>query len=241
MAKVNKYGLLLGSILLGIITMSLARKIRRGLVRKLPSQEQLQKISKNKGMASAVPPGTVKEKLPQQAINLVHRWRCVGASVRGTRHVLSRSPCQDYHCFEQLPTGELIVAVADGAGSSSQSEIGARLACAAAVEKLKLTLSGQKLKTDEAWQLAIQAAFTAALASLSSEAQQKKISVSEFATTLIVMVFTQNLVVGGMVGDGTGVVKDAAGNLACIFTPQKGEYANQAYFLTTPHALSIAG
>lgn len=178
-----------------------------------------------------------KDKDHHSAKSISQQWFCIGASVQGTRHIISDSPCQDYHRCEYLPTGELVVAVADGAGSAAQSEIGARLACEAAVENLKCTVSHQKLDTDEVWQAAIYAAFKAGIEKLVCEAYWQEVAVREFATTLIIMVFTQDLVVGGMVGDGAGVVCDIQGNFWCIFTPQKGEYVNQTYFLTTPHAL----
>jgi hypothetical protein len=231
-------GCLVGGVIFEVIFMSLSERAQKAKDRKRPDQDQSSTKTKKKGARKPTGSTSSEENHNQQSELIAHRWQCVGASVKGTMHALSKSPCQDYNCYESLPNGELIVAVADGAGSASQAKIGAELACKAAVEYLKRALRNDGVKTDDAWRRTISATFDTALTRLFREAQTKQIALSEFATTLIVMVFTQDLIVGGMVGDGTGVVMDAEGNLSCIFVPQKGEYVNQAYFLTTPHALS---
>lgn len=220
--------------------MSLSKRLQKAQKRQQSSQAQLQTLSQTKGKINPTSSSsTLKRENSRRSSNLMTRhWHCIGASVRGTKAIISESPCQDYHCYKYLPTGELVVAVADGAGSASQADVGAYLACEAAVERLQLTLKDQKMETDEMWHGAICTAFDAAVTKLLREAQVKKIAVHEFATTLILMVFTPDLVVGGMVGDGTGIIKDAKENIFCIFTPQKGEYANQAYFLTAPQVLN---
>lgn len=50
------------------------------------------------------------------------RWRVAAASVRGTTHEKTGQPCQDAHCWEQLPESVLVAAVADGAGSAALGE-----------------------------------------------------------------------------------------------------------------------
>ena len=68
-------------------------------------------------------------------------WRVAAASVVGTSHVKSGQPCQDAHEWRVLPSGFLIAAVADGAGSAALAEIGATLAARAAVQALAEALS----------------------------------------------------------------------------------------------------
>ena len=52
-------------------------------------------------------------------------WRVIGASVSGVRHRREDMPCQDYWGYRTLPTGEVVVAVADGAGSAPLAAEGA--------------------------------------------------------------------------------------------------------------------
>jgi serine/threonine protein phosphatase PrpC len=60
----------------------------------------------------------------------------IGKSVQGASHISGNVPCQDAHRIECLADGTLVVAVADGHGSSScvYSDRGARLAVDAFVE-----------------------------------------------------------------------------------------------------------
>src|SRR5438045_2719653 len=55
-------------------------------------------------------------------------WAALGDSVAGTSHRARGVPCQDAFRFSAF--GEwLVIAVADGAGSASHSDVGATLAC----------------------------------------------------------------------------------------------------------------
>src|SRR4051812_6650818 len=55
-------------------------------------------------------------------------WTALGDSMAGTSHRAHSTPCQDAFRFSTF--GEwLVIAVADGAGSSSHSDVGATLAC----------------------------------------------------------------------------------------------------------------
>jgi serine/threonine protein phosphatase PrpC len=64
-------------------------------------------------------------------------WRVLGASVVGVSHVAHGTPCQDAHAHRLLPGGLLAVAVADGAGSASRSDEGAKAAVEAALDALE--------------------------------------------------------------------------------------------------------
>lgn len=66
-------------------------------------------------------------------------WRVIAASEIGTRHVRDGLPCQD-RCehrqtiHEQSGERYFVSAVADGAGTAAQSEIGATVATQTAVD-----------------------------------------------------------------------------------------------------------
>jgi hypothetical protein len=59
-------------------------------------------------------------------------WKLLFQSVQGTAHERAGQPCQD-SCLARLRrSGQgpvLILACADGAGSASHADLGARLAC----------------------------------------------------------------------------------------------------------------
>lgn len=225
----------ISSLLWVVVTMSLINRLQKAQKRQRSNTENLEEDMTRKGNSGKRQNSTkFRGKKQKAVVESTNHWKCVGASVQGTGH----SPCQDFHCYGYLPTGELLVAVADGAGSAAKAEIGAQLACNAAIEALTLTLGREQLESDELWHSAIHLAFRSALEKLSSEAQAEGVSLKEFATTLIVMVCTNQLIVGGMIGDGTSVIRDIEGNISCLFVPQKGEYANEAWFLTTPNALN---
>src|SRR5712692_9506769 len=59
--------------------------------------------------------------------------RIFGSAVIGPLHVQMNLPCQDACTFQSVPCGVGVIAVADGLGSASKSEVGARLAVHAAV------------------------------------------------------------------------------------------------------------
>ncbi|MBX7223051.1 MAG: protein phosphatase 2C domain-containing protein [Blastocatellia bacterium] len=167
-----------------------------------------------------------------------HLWRCLAASVCGTSHGQTQTPCQDAHAFQKLANGVLVFAVADGAGSAGLSDIGARLAVATAIERL-----------------AAQGTFTADLAALRSlfreavenvigrlhtEAQTHEVPVRELATTLIAGVVGPDLAAVLQIGDGGVVVQWEDGSLATFSAPHNTEYVNQTVFVTSRQALETA-
>src|SRR5262245_40585541 len=71
-------------------------------------------------------------------------WRYAGASVIGTSHGKSGSPCQDKHdcrIFWEKEQPILAIAVSDGAGSATNSTIGASITCATLLEQVEVFLS----------------------------------------------------------------------------------------------------
>src|SRR6516164_5151165 len=72
-------------------------------------------------------------------------WRFASATVIGTSHVKSGTPCQDhYRCrvFRNDADEPIVaVAVSDGAGSASRGEDGAAITCASLIEQVELFLA----------------------------------------------------------------------------------------------------
>jgi hypothetical protein len=164
-------------------------------------------------------------------------WRVVGASVRGTSHEKSGQPCQDAHLWRILPDNVLMLAVADGAGSASLAEIGAKVAVEAVVANLLAQQTIPLPQTDAEWQFRLQGVLKAALAAIVQEASVRKTSTRELASTLIVAVATPQMIAATQVGDGAVVLGDSAGNIMALTKPQCGEYLNETTFLISPGAL----
>jgi hypothetical protein len=58
-----------------------------------------------------------------------------------------------------------------------------------------------------------------------------------FATTLTYAVVSDAVLAVGQIGDGVAVAQDEAGELFAASQPQRGEYANETFFLTAEAAL----
>lgn len=164
-------------------------------------------------------------------------WHVIGASVVGTSHLETGAPCQDAYLVRALPTGELIIAMADGAGSAPRSAEGAALAVRSAVDSLTWACQEEAPGDAEVWQNTMRQCFIDASHALIEMAEREGSALRQFATTLTCAVLTTDLVVLGQIGDGFAVAQDEEQMLVALSVPQRGEYANEAYFLTMPDAL----
>jgi hypothetical protein len=165
-------------------------------------------------------------------------WRVVGASVQGTSHLDKNTPCQDAHAHCFGGGGELLLAIADGAGSAERSQEGAQCAVQQVVAALDAALR-KGVPVDEAgWHTLMMQAFAAARQAVMQIATDQNVSLRSFATTLACAVVCDDWMVVGQIGDGAAVAEDEHGALFMTARPQRGEYANEAYFLTMPDALN---
>lgn len=134
-------------------------------------------------------------------------WRALGVSVRGFDHADDNTYRDDAAALAVVGPW-LICAVADGVGSAKLSRFGAREAVNAAVARIT---EGVRLLTtpadDSQLSAIMNAAMTAALSALRGEAERRKRPLSEFATTLLLVIHghapdSTQLVVAAQVGDG---------------------------------------
>ena len=164
-------------------------------------------------------------------------WQVVGAAVQGLSHQKQGLPCQDALEYRCLPGGALLVALADGAGSATRSELGARAAVQAAVDALTSGLeSGLPAECCD-WVEMFLETFESARTALIQLAEECEEPLRVFATTLTCLVATPEQLVVGQLGDGAVVARGADGVLDTITTVQRGEYANETNFLTQEQAL----
>jgi len=167
------------------------------------------------------------------------QWRVVASSVRGTSHEQTGMPCQDFHQWAALSETLLVAAVADGAGSAAQAELGAATAAVAAVDFLRTCFSDSApaATDDAAWLELVTESVASAKEAVAGEAKRRLIEISQLASTLIVVVAGTGFVAAVQVGDGAVVIAQADGKLVSLTRPAQSEYLNETVFLTSTEAL----
>lgn len=169
-----------------------------------------------------------------------YRWDVAGASIQGISHTKCKLPCQDAHLWREGPKGSLVLAVADGAGSASLSQVGAARAVIAAVEWVVELLKDDWPRNNDDWRAMLTASLQTAHDSVIASAEKRKVSPRELATTLIVVVATPTGVAAAQIGDGAAVVLTEDRQLRALTIPQSGECINETSFFTAPDYLEAA-
>jgi len=164
-------------------------------------------------------------------------WQVIGAAVQGLSHQKQGLPCQDALEYRCLPDSALLVALADGAGSATRSELGARAAVQAAMDSLASSLECSQPAECCDWVNLFWETFESARAALIQLAEERDEPLHAFATTLTCLAATPEQLIVGQLGDGAVVARGANGVLDTVTTLQRGEYANETYFLTQEQAL----
>lgn len=165
-------------------------------------------------------------------------WHVIGAAVAGTSHHRDQIPCQDAFAHRLLPTGELVIAVADGAGSASHAAAGALLLVTTAVDTAAATLANYQPLSRQAWRVVIADAFATARAQVLAHAADQAQRARDYAATLVLLILHAEGAACGLVGDCAAVVLDEAGQLVSLCAPQRGEYANTTNFVVQPKGLA---
>ncbi|MGD0109468.1 MAG: PP2C family serine/threonine-protein phosphatase [Rhodopila sp.] len=170
-------------------------------------------------------------------------WRIAKACVRGTAHRAQGEECQDRFVAEEVRSGcgevVAVAAVADGAGSASHSGPGAQVAVDGFIDCIVAALKDARVAElpDEAPRAWLRAMRRNVL----EEAAKAGRPVQEYACTFLAVVAGEEAGIFLQLGDGLIAVRggDAATwEVAC--TPQRGEYVNQTWFLTSADALERA-
>jgi serine/threonine protein phosphatase PrpC len=183
--------------------------------------------------ASPAPPSQLEPETPVRAIS---GWRVVDALAAGTSHERLGLPCQDALAY-QAGEHNLLVALSDGAGTAEWSQHGAQTAVQAALEALAAALD-EGLPADQAgWQDMLCAAIVAARSALENLAEIEEQPLRAYAATLSLVVASADQLVVAQLGDGAVVAGESPDDLFLANRFQRGEYANETYFLTQEDAL----
>lgn len=155
--------------------------------------------------------------------------KAIAVSVAGAGHRRRGVGCQDAAVVRNL-ADHVVIAVADGAGSATHSETGARIAVEAAANFLARD-AGIFLAGDRALEQRLGKAALLAKQAVEEEARRLTIEPRELASTLILCMASENHIGVLHIGDGAVVAKTIAGELVCISKPTKGEHFNETDFL----------
>lgn len=155
-------------------------------------------------------------------------WAVLADSAMGTSHRTRSTPCQDsYRVHTFGPRAEcLMVAVADGAGSSSHAEVGATLACEEFARRVEALESNVLFTRDGIIEL-----FAGVRSALMVEAETRGIRSRELACTALLAVVGPVSAVFAQLGDGA-IVIGSGPDYRTVFWPEPVEYANATDFLT---------
>lgn len=158
-------------------------------------------------------------------------WQWVKVFLKGTSHVKSSMPCQDY-CEASFVTGTgedcLLVAISDGAGSASHSEKGSQFVVNNVLEILISKIKAQDIDETEAKNL-----IAEVRENLIEYAKSLNLEVKDLACTLLVACVRNSQSFFIHIGDGCWVIKTELG-LSCPTWPFTGEFANETKFITSP-------
>ena len=166
-------------------------------------------------------------------------WRVVGAAATGVSHQRNGLPCQDFQAHRILAIGAgqaLLIALADGAGSAEHADLGARQAVVSVLDALESSLTaGESAPLD--FERIVRQAFESAQQALHALAEQDDLALRSLATTLTCAVAADGFLTVGQVGDGSVVAKTGPEEFLAVTLPQRGEYANETFFLIQEDAL----
>lgn len=171
----------------------------------------------------------------------MNKWRYASASVIGLSHLNQDTECQDRLLLNTIETteGEILIAViADGAGSTSEGQRGAEIACETFVEQI----SGF-LNSGNASVRSLNANFGKLWIShfqqqIAEIARESKKDLREFASTLVSAVVSEKTAIFYQVGDGAAVFSSCGKPESYRFgiEPEDAEYVNMTNFLTDENA-----
>ena len=160
-------------------------------------------------------------------------WNLVHASVMGTSHRDRGGVCQDHADARIVATAAgpvLIAAVADGAGSATHSDLGARTAVSAFLTAAEAALASAEATPDAE---SVVGWIKAARREVECIGETQGIPLRQLACTLLATVATPGETLVAQIGDGVIVFDGSeAEGYQFAFWPDTGEYANATWFLT---------
>jgi len=151
-------------------------------------------------------------------------WRWAAARVRGELHERLNQPLQDAYAFAHRPEA-LFMAVADGAGSTSNGGRGAILLTRHLRQRFRET------PAEELGDAALRQWILEADERMHALARRRECAVWDFSTTLLAVIATDDAFHVAQVGDSSIAVAGADGEWDLLCWPKNGEYSNVTFFV----------
>lgn len=149
-------------------------------------------------------------------------------SAIGTAHLENPDGvCQDYSDVLKLENGYTIAVIADGLGSASKSDIGAKVAVNSVLDYIKSHIATKK--SDKFYINLISQAYREAYTSVMNTAKDMRIDFLEFNTTLTAAIYDGKTLYYGQCGDGGIIVLTPSGSFDCATEVKKGEAFNETF------------
>jgi Protein phosphatase 2C len=158
-------------------------------------------------------------------------WQGIGASVVGSSHLKTKQPCQDYYSF-RIEGDLCYCGIADGLGSASHADIGARIAVESGLDALKTIISTSNKLSSQQWAEYAATAFSRARKAVLEEADKQQVAARELATTLLLAILSPQAFASCHIGDGAAVVQCGVGIITAS-PPDRLEFANETTPLTS--------
>ena len=169
------------------------------------------------------------------------QWRIALASNGGFKNQHRKVACQDYADSIKIPalhTDTMVAAVADGMGSAEMSRTGARSAVTFSIIKAGHLLRERKRAISPHYlEYILNAAMNSARMNLGERAERDGKPLRQYATTLLLLIYTQGMLGVAQIGDAAAVVADSSGQYITFSKPNRGEYANETTSVTSRRAL----
>lgn len=174
---------------------------------------------------------------------IFYRWKNVKTAITGKDHITDGKPCQD-KVASYTKNGIYAIALADGAGSRSASEIGADIVTRSAVKFLveefdDLIISTENQATDDP-ATAFQTLRERLIVHITEALNQylishSKVAYRDLASTLLFVVFKDDQYIMGHIGDG--LIASYQYRLGEVYTkmmskPENGAASNITFFFT---------
>jgi hypothetical protein len=174
-------------------------------------------------------------------IDIESKMIFLSTSQIGKSHLQSSNkiPCQDSNRFINFGNGWGVVVVADGAGSAKLSHIGSNFVTEQVSKLIQEAFRlykwniYQELPSDAVWNELIFSVFMKVRQQLLRYAEENNVKITDYASTVIVTLFSPYGLAVAHIGDGRAGYCDANNEWHSMFTPHKGEEANQTLFLTS--------
>ena len=156
-------------------------------------------------------------------------WVSVSATIQGTSHIKSQTPCQDYTAFG-VSANTAVIVLADGAGSAKHSRVGAQIACNAILSYFFENFD--KAVKSEAKEIRTKLVHRIRTR-LGMAAKKVESTKEEYASTLLFVAIKDGIFICGHLGDGVVGYIDNKNISHVLSLPDRGEYANFTYFTTS--------